>query len=97
MTTQLCTLSALLDYAEVVGLSRGSSLYTDENGNLPAGLEERFRFAFDGARPASDRIQTVTLDGNVCHAAWRPVRPLPEANDVFELVWQGYRDNGNVY
>ena len=97
LTTQLCTLSALLDYAEVVGLSRGSSLYTDENGKLPAGLEERFRFAFDGARPASDRIQTVTLDGNVCHAAWRPVRPLPEANDVFELVWQGYRDNGNVY
>jgi succinate dehydrogenase/fumarate reductase flavoprotein subunit len=97
LTTQLCMLGALLDYAEVVGLSRGSSLYTDEGGTLPAGLEERFRFAFDGARPAADRIQTVRLADGACVAAWRPIRPLPAAGDVFELVWQGYRENGNVY
>lgn len=97
LTTQLCMLTALLDYAEQVGLSRGSSLYTDEHGRLPKGLEERFRFAYDGARPAADRIQSVRMADGVCTAAWRPVRPLPAADDVFELVWQGYRENGNVY
>ncbi len=97
LTTQLCTLGAMIDFAESVGASRGSSLYTDENGQLPAGLEEIFRFAYDGARPAADRIQTVRLKEGECQTSWRAVRPLPAADDVFELVWQGYRENGNVY
>ena len=97
LTTQLCVLGAMIDFADTVGTSRGSSLYTDEKGELPAGLEEIFRFAYSGARPAADRIQSVRLAGSECQTSWRAVRPLPEGGDVFELVWQGYRENGNVY
>ena len=97
LTTQLCVLGAMIDFADTVGTSRGSSLYTDAKGQLPRGLEEIFRFAYSGARPAADRIQSVRLAGGECSTSWRAVRPLPEGGDVFELVWQGYRENGNVY
>ena len=89
LLTQVVCLSAMLDYLHSGGGSRGSALYTDPAGDLPAeGLPELFRCKLDrGAH--GDRVQEVgwTPSGTV-QARWRPVRPIPEPDDFFENVWK---------
>lgn len=29
--------------------------------------------------------------------ARRPVRPLPQGDDFFEIVWRQYRENQNIF
>ena len=88
---QVC-LSAMLNYSQTVGATRGSALYYNEQGTLRPGLEEGFRFA--GCPKAyADKIQQGKLQGDNCQFAWRPVRPMPEDNDFFENVWRRYREN----
>lgn len=96
LLTQQAVLTAMADFSETAGGTRGSALYTDPEGQLRPGLEELFRF-----RPlengANGQIQEVRLTEKGCAVSWRPVRPLPEAGDVFETVWRQYRQNKNVY
>ena len=96
LLTQQAVLTAMADFSEIAGGTRGSALYTDPAGQLRAGLEELFRF-----RPAGNevngQIQEVRRTGDRCVVSWRPVRPLPESGDVFETVWRQYRKNRNVY
>ncbi|MBI9115894.1 FAD-binding protein [Sanguibacter suaedae] len=81
LTTQYVYLSAMADYVEHGGTSRGSVLYTDPEGHLPhvgfgddadaeLDLPELFRFRLDGG----------ALDGVVQEAAWAAgAAALPEA------------------
>lgn len=96
LLVQQAVLCACIDYIQVLGKTRGSALYRDEKGTLRPGLEELFRF-IPSASEGCDMIQTVRYAPDGCHAAWRPVRPLPPEGDVFETVWRTYRENKNVY
>ena len=70
--------------------------YTDKDGDLRDGLEDIFRFTADDTKTVSVVQEVGFIDGK-CTALWRPVRPLPAADDFFENVWRGYRENGNIY
>src|SRR5699024_8165354 len=110
LTTAYVYLTAMSDYVLQGGLSRGSTLYTDDQGQLPLvgygeapetelELPEIFRFRIDRGDLAAS-VQEVGLDrseepGSV-ETSWRPVRPIPVEDDFFENVWREYRKDGNV-
>ena len=99
LTSQIVYLSSMLDYIEKGGKSRGSSLYTSENGMAPTGLDGGI-FAFElDENLAGDTVQTVKLNSEtldvICKS--RKVRPLPEGGGFFENEWKRYREDGNVY
>ncbi len=96
LITQQAVLSAMIDYADTVGDTRGSSLCFDENGQLREGLEEIFRFTEEKSDTRT-KIQQVYLAHGEFKAEWREVRPLPEGDDFFENIWRGYRENKNVF
>ena len=93
---QLLCLSAMLDYAETVGATRGSALYSNPRGEKREGLEECFRFV-SGPRAFADRVQQGKLEGDSCSFTWRAVRSVPENNNFFENIWRTYRENDNVF
>ena len=97
LVSQLVYLSAMKDYIEAGGKSRGSSLYTDPEGTKPyASLPDTFTFTLeDGSR--GGLVQEITYRDGACTAHWRPVRPIPVEDDFFENVWREYRSHGNVY
>lgn len=96
LIAQQMVLTAMLDYAEHGGKSRGSSLYSAAEGDCPAGFDESFRFRLDdGGLDA--QVQLVSFDGGNTAACWRAVRPLPEGGGFFENVWREYRENRNIY
>ena len=88
LVTAALVLSAMLDYTETVGTSRGSALYLDPTGECPHGLDGLFPHRTD-PRACADRIQSVSYGpDHVTHATWRPVRPIPPEETVFETVWR---------
>ncbi|HET7724762.1 MAG TPA: FAD-binding protein [Propionibacteriaceae bacterium] len=104
LTSQYVYLSAMADYLDHGGRSRGSVLYTDASGTLPLAAEngpeldlpEVFRFSLEDG--LADVIQETGLSsGGELSFAWRPVRPIPEDDEFFENVWRHYRDDKNVY
>jgi succinate dehydrogenase / fumarate reductase flavoprotein subunit len=95
LLTQNAVLFAMLDFAETIGKTRGSALYTDKGGTLREGLDDIFRFTTDDAK--ADTVQEIYFTDDRCAANWRSVRPLPQSDDFFENVWRGYRENGNIY
>ena len=88
----------MIDYADVIGDTRGSALYYDEKGSLREGLEEMFRFTEEQGS-SRERVQEVVLtaEGFAYEACWRPVRPLPTEPEFFENVWRSYREHKNIY
>jgi len=97
LTVQLATLFSMIDYAENMNSSRGSSLYTDIRGMLPDGLPETFRFSFDDAQTAKEKIQEISFVNGSLKAVWRSPRPVPKEESVFESVWRRYRADKNIY
>lgn len=104
LTSQYVYLSAMAEYLDHGGRSRGSVLYTDEAGSLPlAGedgpeldLEEIFRFALEDG--LTDVVQESIWQGEgEPRFEWRQVRPIPEDDEFFENVWRHYREDKNVY
>ncbi len=97
LISQFVYLSAMQDYIENQGKSRGSALYTDSSGQKPdSRLPEEFAFCLDDENRA-DLIQEVSYkDGNT-QFQWRKVRPIPEDDNFFENVWRQYRENQNIY
>ena len=111
LTSQFIYLSAMVDYLDHGGLSRGSVLYTDEGGSLPQvgfgedaqaeieGLDEDFRFRLDGGA-LDEEIQEVGLaDGGELQVecSWRKRRPLPDTSqDFFENIWREFREDAGV-
>lgn len=96
LVVQGALLSSFLDYREHVGVTRGSSLYYDADGELREGLDEPFRFRV-GDSPASTQVQELFFDGQVFHCQWRAVREMPKNADFFENTWAGYRKNKNIF
>jgi hypothetical protein len=103
LTSQYVYLSAMAEYLDHGGRSRGSVLYTDTGGSLPlAGddgpeldLPEIFRFSQeDGLEHV---VQESSWSGDDLSFTWRPVRPIPADDDFFENVWRHYREDKNVY
>lgn len=91
-------LTAMLDYIQQGGGSRGSFLCLDEKGVLPAECMPSFFTSRPLDLTKTDQIQEARL---VYHAenkswqvkiSWRQVRPLPKPDDVFETVWKQYRE-----
>jgi succinate dehydrogenase/fumarate reductase flavoprotein subunit len=99
LITQLVYLSAIREYIEKGGRSRGSYLVKDDTGELPIGvLPEDFRFTLDKGDFMNMVCETeLKADGSstVCIHEWKPVRPIPEDENWFENVWNEYR-NGNI-
>lgn len=95
LIAQATVLSAMLDYTQHGGRTRGSALYTDPAGEKPAHMEELFRFVAD-RHEFDGETQEITWHPAGCESLWRPVHPLPEGGGFFENVWRGYRENGNV-
>lgn len=91
----LLTQAAVLTCAKDMNTSRGSAIYTDENGKLRKGLDELFRFSSNEI--AADKIQQVKFADGKFEVLWRDVRPLPEDDDFFENVWRSYRENKNIF
>lgn len=95
LITQRMYLYAMMDYSAQGGGSRGSSLYTDEKGQL--GLEslpQTCRMVLDGDR-FSARVQEVVYTPDGPKASWRDVHPIPQTDDTFENVWREWRESGN--
>jgi succinate dehydrogenase/fumarate reductase flavoprotein subunit len=81
-------LSAISEYLERGGQSRGSYLVVDEQG----------QFALNPPDAFVDRhILEVSVDRELAlRTAWVAVRPIPDADAWFETVWKSYRD-GTVF
>ncbi len=104
LTSQYVYLSAMADYLDHGGRSRGSVLYSDGAGGLPlAGdggpeldLEEIFRFTLEDG--LTDVVQESVWAGEGEPAfEWRAVRAIPDDDEFFENVWRRYREDSNVY
>ena len=96
LVTQMAVLTALTDYEKTMGVSRGSSLYFDQNGSKREGLEEIFRFTEDDGKTAV-MVQEISRTEDGFAASWRQVRPIPQNDDFFENVWRSYRENKNIF
>ena len=90
LITQYVYLSAIKDYIDNGGKSRGSYLVNDPEGQLPLdGLKEEFRFSLsDGA--FDDKIQKVSYQDGKCEFNWEQVKEIPEEDSWFENVWNKY-------
>ena len=96
LISQLVYLEAMSNYAQVVGKSRGSAIYTDPAGDKPYSfLPDIFTYTLDDGNRAGVVQQAAYLGGE-CKIEWRKVRPIPEGDDFFENVWRSFRENGNT-
>ena len=97
LISQKCYLSAMVNYNEESGLSRGSALYTNLKGIHPHDkLPEVFTYLLDdGSR--KDLVQETLYKDNKVSFNWRKVRPVPDNDDFFENVWRDYRKHRNIY
>jgi succinate dehydrogenase/fumarate reductase flavoprotein subunit len=94
---QYVYLSAMVNYAENGGKSRGSALYSDDTGRLPyESLPPIFSFTLDNGS-LGGMVQEVMFNKGECSFTWRKVREIPQDDDFFENVWRSYRQNGNIY
>lgn len=90
LLTQYLYLSAIVDYIEQGGRSRGSYLVYDQNGVLAAtGLSEEFRFTLDDGK-LQQMIQQVLYQKGNCRFRWKQVTPLPAEDNWFEVIWKDY-------
>lgn len=97
LISQFVYLSAMKDYVDHQGRSRGSALYTDLSGQKPdPRLPEEFTFCLDDGSSA-DLIQEVSYRNWKVQFEWRKVRTIPEDDNFFENVWRQFRENQNIY
>jgi succinate dehydrogenase/fumarate reductase flavoprotein subunit len=96
LISQYVYLSAMADYIEKSGKSRGSALYYHPGGTKPHPLLPD-EFAFlpdDGTSPSM--IQEIAYRDGACFPSWRPVRPIPDTGESFENVWSRFRETKNI-
>lgn len=106
LTTAYVYLSAMQDYVEHGGASRGSVIYTDQNGRAPRvgfgpdpeaelALPPEFRFTLDGGYLDGQIQETAYRAADrAVDISWRERRPIPEDDDFFENVWRDFREHG---
>jgi succinate dehydrogenase/fumarate reductase flavoprotein subunit len=97
LITQICYLSAIKNYLENGGLSRGSYLVYKENSQLAnSNLPEMFCFQQDNGK-LDDRIQRIYFKEGKCYFSWDKVRPIPKRKDWFECIWKDFREDKIIY
>lgn len=96
LLVQEMMLRAMLNYSGVIGGTRGSALYSNAEGILRQGLDERFRFSPDST-DSCKKVQQIRKCKDSFEIMWRPVRPIPSDQDFFENVWRQYRINRNIF
>ena len=96
LITQAVVLYAMIDFSTAVGGTRGSALYTDENGDLRQGLDSVFRFSCSDDE-VNRKVQSVSMSCGKINAIWRCVREIPSEDSFFENVWRTYRESRSVY
>lgn len=97
LISQFVYLSAMKNYVDHHGKSRGSALYTDPKGQKPdERLPEEFTFCLDDGSGA-DLIQEVSYENGKVEFEWRKVREIPEDDNFFENVWRRFREDQNIY
>lgn len=96
LVSEIMLLTAMCNYAEEGGKTRGSSLYTDAAGDAPRGFGDDFRFVLDSGEKDTV-VQLVHFANGAPTASWRDVRPLPEGGGFFENVWREYRKHKNIF
>lgn len=94
--SRLAVVCSMADFIKNVHTSRGSAIYYSRDGSLRDGLEEQFRFIPDD-KSSHSKIQEIYFEGTTPIINYRDVRPVPDCDDVFEIVWKGYRENKNVF
>ena len=82
---------AMLNYLEQGGKSRGSAMYIDPEGNEIANLPNHYRFLLDSGEHGS-LVQEICWKDRECQIDWRPIRPMPDEDESFEVVWKAYRE-----
>ena len=87
--------TAMLDYLEQGGKSRGSAMYLDPAGEGIPQLPEMYRFRLDGDEHGR-LVQEIRWIGGDCAVAWREVRPMPPEDASFEVVWKAYRERSRI-
>lgn len=97
LLVQQAVAQAMLDEFARLGASRGSALYTDPDGAAPGELEALFQFREAAPGSGGAQIQQLIPREDGVQVIWRGVRPIPPEDTVFETVWRGYRENGNVF
>lgn len=89
-------LSAMKDYSVHGGKSRGSSVYLASSGAEAGTGSILPAFILDGpdGRDHASVVQEIiySLETDSCTAQWRNVRPIPERNGFFEVIWKEYRE-----
>ena len=91
LISQKVYISAMIDYVSKGGDSRGSALYTNYQGQKPMKkMPDLFSCVLDKGRHG-DVIQEICLVADNCYVEWRPIRPLPETDYVFETQWKALR------
>ena len=96
LLSQQAYLTAMIDYVEQGGGSRGSALYIEETGEALWKRIQGISFPSGGDKALSSRIQEVFRKDGKYVCIWRDVRPIPKEEDFFENVWRTYRENGNI-
>jgi len=97
LLSQYVVLNAMADYIDRGGGSRGSAVYPDEMGEKTVALSDR-TFSFSSADlKFGHMVQETLLKNGQCTFFWRPVRPIPGEDDLFENVWRRYREDKNIY
>lgn len=96
LTVQAAVLAAMIDFAKKNSFSRGSALYTDENGDAPMGLEDIFFYSLPEKDSHKRVIQSVELRGVDFLCSRRFVRKMPPEEDCFEKVWSDYRERNGL-
>jgi succinate dehydrogenase/fumarate reductase flavoprotein subunit len=81
-------LSAITEYLERGGQSRGSYLVVDANGEFALNPPGAF---------VDQHILEISVDQDLdVRKAWVPIRPIPQSDTWFETAWKSYRD-GTVF
>lgn len=91
LISQQVYLSAMLDYVQRGGKSRGSALYTCPDGKKPEEkMPDLYRCKLDEGT-LGGMIQEVVLEKGRCRISWREVRAIPEPDSFFEIQWKEFR------
>ena len=97
LITQKVYLESMLDYILNGGKSRGSALYSEENGNVHIdALDDRFTYSLENETIPAEIQEVRYQDGKILFSRRMP-RPIPKGDDFFENVWARYRKDRCVY
>lgn len=97
LITQYVYLSAIVEYIQKGGGSRGSYLISESTGTLAVSkLPQEFRFKLDDGKLTKFVCEIELRQDEakyICGLTWKPVRPIPTEDNWFEKVWSDYREN----